>query len=242
MQELKKSLVVACDVPDGPSLIKLVRATEKNSLVTHYKIGITMLLMGLERAVGVINEAAGDRRDEIKIVYDHQKGGNDIPEMGGKFAKMLKKAGVDAAIIFPFAGPETQTEWTKACQGECLSVWTGGVMTHPKFLESEGGYISDEAPEKIFRLACTLGVTEFVVPGNKLAWVQKLRNILLQRLGEGNFYLNAPGFVTQKGVISDCGKVAGEKWRAIVGSGIYGLNSPEEMEAAVNTLTAQLVA
>jgi len=161
-----------------------------------------------------------------------------IHKKGKGFAEDLKKAGVSAVILFPFAGPETQTVWTKACFEAGLQVLTGGIMTHPKFLVSEGGYIADEAPERIFRLACELGVNHFVVPGNKLDWVRKLRNVLIEVLGEGNYALLAPGFIAQNGDISECGAVAGDNWHAIVGSGIY---KAENIREAATMITKQIV-
>ena len=172
------------------------------------------------------------------IIYDHQKAGNDIPDMGKGFSKDLKEAGVDAAILFPFAGPETQTIWTNECFEAGLQVLTGGIMTHPKFLVSEGGYIADDVPERIFRLACELGVNHFIVPGNKLHWVMKLRSLVVNELGEGNYTLSAPGFLTQGGDISECAKSAGDNWHAIVGSGIY--KADDIHQAAIN-ITKQII-
>lgn len=138
----------------------------------------------------------------------------------------------DAVILFPFAGPATQFAWTKACQDAGLRVLIGGVMTHPQFLVSEGGYIADEAPERIFRAACRQGVTDFVVPGSKLKWVKDLRALLVERLGENGFTLYAPGFITQGGDISECGKAAGERFHPIVGSAIYGQKTQAAMREA----------
>jgi len=174
----------------------------------------------------------------VPIIYDHQKAGNDIPDMGKGFAEDLKDAGVTAVILFPFTGPTTQEVWTKACLGVGLQVLTGGMMTHPKFLVSEGGYIADKSVERIFRLACQLGVQHFVVPGNKLDWVKRIRGWLIKELGEGNFVLYAPGFITQKGDISECGRIAGKEWHAIVGSAIY---EAKDMREAAIAITRQII-
>jgi orotidine-5'-phosphate decarboxylase len=158
--------------------------------------------------------------------------------MGGPLARKLKKNGVNAAILFPFTGPKTQTEWTKACQGEGLVVLTGGIMTHQNFLVSEGGYISDDAPERIIKLAIELGVTDFIAPGNKVLWVDKIKKWAEEALGVEGFTISAPGFIKQKGVISDCAKVAGSKWHAIIGTAIYGKPTIEEMRASAIDLAS----
>jgi len=210
-----RSVVIAADVGDGVELMNILDAIREIPGIKSLKIGIDQGLRGLESVVATI------KSHNLVVIYDHQKAGNDIPDMGANFAKKLKAAQVDAAILFPFAGPATQEAWTKACFDADLQVITGGIMTHPKFLASEGGYISDDAPFRIFQLACELGVRNFVVPGNKLPWVTNLRSLLVQELGEGNFALYAPGFITQGGDISECGKAAGPYFHAIVGSAVY---------------------
>jgi orotidine-5'-phosphate decarboxylase len=116
-------------------------------------------------------------------------------------------------------------------------------MTHPKFLVSEGGYVADEAVERIYRLACENGVNHFVVPGTKINWVKKIRQILEEKLGKGNFVLYAPGFISQGGDISECGQAAGDEWHAIVGSAIYGKGEPNswaKMKEEAEKVTRQI--
>jgi orotate phosphoribosyltransferase len=101
-------------------------------------------------------------------------------------------------------------------------------MTQKKFLASEEGFIADSAPEKIYSIAAKNGVRDFVVPGNKVEFVQKYRELLENLLGQGNFVLYAPGFIAQGGDISETGKVAGENWHPIVGSAIYKAENKRE--------------
>jgi len=234
--ESQKSVIVATDVSTAKDLAGLAKAVQGVDGIGGFKLGLAQGLDGLRQSIRLVRNNYGSQ--EIPIIYDHQKAGNDIPVMGEKFAGKLKSAGVTAAILFPFTGPQTQEEWTKACLGAELQVLTGGVMTHPKFLTSEGGYIPDGVPERIYHLACDLGVSHFVVPGNKVEWVKKIRSLLMERLGKGNFVLYAPGFITQKGDISECGEEAGDEWHAIVGSGIYGA---ENIHDAAVDITKQVV-
>jgi len=245
MQDLDKakSIVIACDQPPD-QFESLVEKTTGIPGIGGYKIGMALGLRGLEKAVETVRlyvrkstvlEAWGP-----KIIFDYQKAGNDIPEMGAVFAGEVLAAGAKAAILFPLAGPETQKKWTEACFKAELKVILGLAMTHPNFFVSEGGYITDDAPEKAFRLACDMGVRNFVVPGNKVHWVVKLRAILVEKLGEGNFVLYAPGFITQGGDISECGAAAGNHWHAIIGSAIYK-KPPEKIRGAAIALGERIL-
>ena len=233
-----KSVMLAADVNNFVELATLAKATSGVFGLSSVKIGFSLGLRGTTEAVQIVRREMGTR---VQVVYDHQKAGTDIPETGTQFVKVLLEAAVDAVILFPLAGPATQEAWTKACLSEGLPVIVGGMMTHPQFLVSEGGYIADDAPERIYRFACHLGAQHFVVPGNKIEWVRRIHGWLVEELGK-NFVLYAPGFITQGGDVSECGQAAGDKWHAIVGSAIYKKPTPEAMREASVTVTRQIVA
>ena len=235
----QKSVIVAAD--DDKKFLDLIHATMDVPGISGYKIGFNLGLQGLHGIIYLIRSKNNEKNIKPVIIYDHQKAGNDIPEMGKSFAKTLKRARVDAVILFPFAGPATQKQWIINCQEEGLKVIVGGVMTHQQFLVSEGGYIADDAPERIFELAVKLGVRHFVVPGTKISWIIKLRDILDNLLGPDEYCLYAPGFISQGGDITECGRAAGENWHAIIGSGIYGKPTMFEMREAAMTAVKQLV-
>ncbi len=139
--------------------------------------------------------------------------------MGKKFMDVCKKAGVDAVILFPQSGPETEKAWIEAAKEEDLGIIVGGLMTHPRYVRSEGGYLADKAVIEMYLNGADMGVTDFVVPGNKPDDIKRIKETLEERGISPTFY--APGFVAQGGEISDAAKVAGKNWHAIVGRGIY---------------------
>lgn len=234
--ERKRSVIVAADVPNRKALEFLAQNMTPIEGISGFKLGITAGLDGLKLSIASVK----DNFANTLIIYDHQKAGNDIPDMGGPFAEKLKEAGVNAAILFPFTGPKTQEAWMRACRDVQLDIIVGGMMTHPEFLRSEGGYIDDETPERIYRMACQYGVTNFVVPGTKLNWVKKIRNWIVEELGENSFALYAPGFITQGGDISECGQAAGNEWHAIVGGAIYKKTTKSEQVTAALAVTKQI--
>jgi orotidine-5'-phosphate decarboxylase len=232
-------VIVAADVLTLKRLRRLATNVKDVLGIVGFKIGFALAMQyGLRAVADVIKEILGE---EFLIIYDHQKAGNDIPDMGKQFAEVLRSAGIKTAILFPFAGPETQEEWTKNLSGNGIKVIIGGIMTINRFLEKEGGYISDGAPRKIYDLACDLGVRDFVVPGNKPELVKTIRGWLIDKIGEGTFTLYAPGFITQGGDISECGNVAGYRWYAIVGSAIHKKKTDEEQRQAAIAVTRLII-
>lgn len=228
----QKSVIVAADV-EANKFPELIKGTCLVQGVGGYKIGFELgLEKGLPWVVETVREQTG-----LPVIYDHQKAGNDIPETGSNFARVCRKSGVNAVILFPFTSPATELRWIKESQDVGLTVLVGGHMTHEKFLHSEDGFIADDAPEKIYTLAAENGVRNFVVPGNKVEHVEKYRSLLERILGKGNFVLYAPGFITQKGEISEFAKVAGDRWHAIVGSAIYRAT---DIKAAAEQVTSQI--
>jgi orotidine-5'-phosphate decarboxylase len=135
--ELRRSVIPACDVSDLDSLEKIIKNTCEVPGIGGYKVGLSLAIpYGLIEVAKRIKEYT-----KLPIIYDHQKAGNDIPEMGSEFMKAIKKSGIEAAILFPFSSPVTEEEWIKSLQGEGLTVLVGGHMTHAKFLEGEGGLL-----------------------------------------------------------------------------------------------------
>ena len=209
-----RSIIPACDVP-LELYEKIVEETCDIDGIGGYKVGF---FLGLDYGLPMIVEITREYTDK-PIIYDHQKAGTDIPDTGKKFVEVCKKAGIDAIIIFPQSGPETEKAWIAAAKEEDMGIIVGGLMTHPKYKRSEGGYLSDEAILEMYLLAADLEVTDFVVPGNRPDDIGKIREALEEKGVAPTFY--APGFVAQGGEITEAAKVAGNHWHAIVGRGIY---------------------
>src|SRR3989338_2720833 len=148
----KKSIIPSCDVDSLEKLRKLVSETCDVGGIGAYKIGFELVIpFGMETVANEIRNIT-----KLPIIYDHQKAATDIPEMGGKFVAACKHA--DAIILFPQAGPKTEEAWVKAVQKSGKTVIVGGEMTHDGYLDETGGYLKDDAPERMYGLATSLGV------------------------------------------------------------------------------------
>jgi orotidine-5'-phosphate decarboxylase len=211
----ERSVVPACDVePDR--LEELIKATHDIDGIGAYKIGFSLgLSMGLPKVVEVVRKYT-----DKPIIYDHQKAATDIPETGQAFARTCKAAGVDAVIFFPQAGPETERAWIGYAVNEDLGVIVGGLMTHKKYVRSEGGYIADEAIIEMYTGAASLGVNDYVVPGNNPEAIKKIKAMLEREHAHPVLY--SPGFIKQGGKVEDSARAAGGRFHAIVGRAIYG--------------------
>lgn len=213
-------IIIACDVKSLKQLEILVESTCDIEGIAGYKIGFMLgLLHGLPRVVELAKE-----QSDLPVIYDYQKAGSDIPDMGVEFAAVMKEAEVDSAIVFPQAGPKTEEAFITALQKEGIIPLVGGEMTHPQFLAKDGGYILDDAPERIYDIASKLGVEHFVVPGNKPDKIRKYIGML-----PDNSKICMPGIGRQGGEIEAAFKACdGYSAYAIIGSAIHKSPSPRD--------------
>ncbi len=226
--KVDRSIIPACDV-DRKRYEEIVRETRDIKQVGAYKIGAALALeLGLPKVVEIAR-----RHTDKPLIYDHQKAATDIPDTGKSFMRSVKQSGIDALIIFPLSGPATQTAWILSAKEAGLPLISGGHMTHERFLRSEGGYIDDEAVEKMFTNSAQHGIRDYVVPGNKPDVIEKVRKLLLTHKVEPIFY--APGFITQGGSVSAAAEAAGPWWHAIVGRALY--EAPDIHRAALNLIS-----
>lgn len=229
--KLERSVIPACDISNLRKLNRVVMETCGIEKIGGYKIGLELVIpFGLKKVVSTIR-----KHTDLPIIYDHQKAGTDIPEMGEKFCNVCKAAGVNAVILFPQAGNVTATEWIRAAKNAGLGVIVGGEMTHPGYLAKNGGFIADDAPKRIYEIALSLGVTEFVVPGNKPEKILEYKQLIEARGVNPVFY--SPGLVAQGGELTEAAKAAGRRWHAIIGRGIY---EAKDMRKAAIELTNKL--
>ncbi len=104
----QRSVVVVADVSTLEDHQKLVKETHNVSGIGGTKVGLDLALgYGLPRLV----ETTKSINPNSVFIYDHQKGGTDIPDLGRNFANRCRSSGVDAVILFPQSGPATQEYW-----------------------------------------------------------------------------------------------------------------------------------
>ena len=220
-----RSLVLACDVDSLDRLSILCDAVEQTPGVSAVKIGFTLVCrFGMQAVVDVIRH-----RTSAKIIYDHQKGGTDIPDLATEFARVTDP--VDAVILFPMSGPHSQRAFTQALQERRKPVLIGAAMTHKGFLASQGGYIDDSALDRIFIQAVESGVRDFVFPGTDPAMIRRLRATVEKQVSAGDYDIFAPGLIVQGGSIDGLRESAGPRWHAIIGRAVASAAQPIDVLA-----------
>ncbi len=235
---LKYGLIPACDVNQLEDLKRLVKSTCTIDGIVGYKVGAILgLKYGLPSVVETISTYTN-----LPIIYDHQKFGTDIPEIcGGDMLLVFKDAGINIVIIFPQAGPETLKatiigsddpklkDTVKGCYNLGLTPIVGGEMTHRKYIASDGGYLMDDAPERMYLDAAKLGVEYFVVPGTKTDKMKKYSSLLSNVLNAPKFLFPGIGREYQGGdIIEAFDAVKPFSSYAIVGRAIYAAKDIKE--------------
>lgn len=214
----KYGIIPACDVTSLDELKQIVQCTFELKFIQGYKIGINLVVIeGAKKTVEQIRKFTN-----LPIIYDHQKYGNDIPDVSsGLFLDQIKAAGIDSIILFPFAGLETMKATIEGCKRVGLFPIVGGEMTHKGFLSSEGGYISDDAPLRIYENAANLGVDTFVVPGTKIQQIKYYADCIRKIIPDPTFMFPGIG-KGQGGDIANAFEASlPSNSSAIIGRGIY---------------------
>jgi orotidine-5'-phosphate decarboxylase len=181
-------LMPSLDQTDFVRALAVAKAVAMHPMVSSFKVGFSL---GLSHGLPMVVQGLKALSNK-PVIYDHQKAGTDIPDTGTLFAKTMKNAGIDEAILFPQAGPKTLSAWTRALQDEGVIPVLGAIMTHEAYLEAEGGYLRDGFARDAYGLAAELGVRKFVVP------LTKPERVAALSFPEGAVFYS-PGFGAQGG-------------------------------------------
>jgi orotidine-5'-phosphate decarboxylase len=218
-------ILIALDMESLDRMREVVEQTSGISGVVGYKVGLTVTLrLGLSGAVRHLRAST-----DLPLIYDHQKAGPDVPDMAQKFSATCKEAKVDGLILFPLAGPRAVVAFAGSAYRNRLLPIVGGDLPFPDYNATRGGYVIDDALDKIFRKAIEVGVDHFVVPGNTPDKVRHHARWLVEKIERPCLFV--PGIGTLGGSIADAFAAApGCNVYAVVGRAIY--DAPDPAEAA----------
>jgi orotidine-5'-phosphate decarboxylase len=214
-------VVPALDLESLDDVKRVVEQTTRIAGVVAYKLGLTVTLrLGLQKAIAELR-----RVTDLPLFYDHQKAGPDVPDMAAKFASTCAEAGADGLILFPLAGPTAVDEFVGNTLKYGMLPIVGGDLPLPSYNASGGGYVVDDALDKIFRRAASTGARHFIIPGNTSAKVWHHASWLPSVAPEPHLFI--PGIGALGGSIRDTFAAAPNcRVYAIVGRAIYGAPDP----------------
>jgi orotidine-5'-phosphate decarboxylase len=216
-------ILIALDMESLDHMRKVVEQTSSIAGVVGYKVGLTATLrLGLGNAVGDLRACT-----DLPLIYDHQKAGPDVPDMAPKFSATCKQAGVDGLILFPVAGPRAVVAFAGSAYRNRLLPIVGGDLPFPDYNASGGGYVIDDALDRIFRKAIEIGVDHFVIPGNTPDKVRHHAGWLVEKIERPCLFI--PGIGALGGSIADAFSAApGCNAYAVVGRAVYDASDPGE--------------
>lgn len=217
-------IIVALDIEDFEETLDLVRKVDKVEGVIGYKVGLTSVLhLGIVEAVRRIRAET----DQF-LVYDHQKAGPDMADMGPKFGAMCAKSDIDGLILFPMAGPTATTMFVQGAIDNDLLPLVGGQIPHSDYLVSGGGYVADDALDRIMSDAAAAGATSFILPANEKETNRKRAEWVAENVKDGRMFVTGIGPLGG-GITESFNLVEAVKRRyAIVGRSITAAKDPHE--------------
>ena len=216
-------VLIALDMESLDQMRRVVEQTTGIDGVVGYKVGLTATLrLGLPGAVSRLRPVT-----DLPLIYDHQKAGPDVPDMAPKFAATCREAGVDGLILFPLAGPRAVVAFAGSAYANRLLPIVGGDLPFPDYNASGGGYVVDDALDKIFHKAIEVGVDHFVIPGNTADKVAHHARWLVEKIERPVLFV--PGIGALGGSIADAFAAAsGCDVHAVIGRAIYDAADPAE--------------
>jgi orotidine-5'-phosphate decarboxylase len=184
--KLNHGIVISCNFNGFQKLEETIKSTSNLPFVAGYKIGIELVLRsGLSKVVNSIRKYT-----DLPIIYDHQKFGSDVPEIYTKsLFEAIKSSGADALVIIPHAGKETLNISVKRCFEVGLVPIIGGDLVHKGYIIEEGGYIDNNAHQRIYLDAARLGVSHFIMACSRLDRIKTYCHQLGSIVGQLKIFL-----------------------------------------------------
>lgn len=199
--------ILSLDIITFPEWKEVVDKAVVRDDIIGIKIGASLALRyGLNEISSHINLKA---EKDIKIIYDHQKAGTDVPHTSENFAKVMRTSGIEYSILFPrIHHGRTQREWTKQLLDKDVTPIVGGYMTTSAPMDFRKSI-------HIYEIALCQGVENFVIPANDFNFIKQLF-LEIPEIKENTFYV--PGFGKQGGDLDKFDAfMKNIKWYPIIG-------------------------
>lgn len=207
------ALIIALDLELGKAVQLAKNLSSVKDKIAAFKIGsLQSMSQGLKAAVSGLRVFT-----DMPIIYDHQKGCTDIPEIVEKQVRAAKECGIDFMIAVPqSAGSKSLESFVKVCNIEKIEPIVLLEMTHA----GANDFLKEDTARKIFDKSIELGVEYFVCPGNKPEKIKEYKS------WNKNIKILSPGIGAQAGSAFEAVR-AGTDY-PIVGRVVYEAEEPKK--------------
>lgn len=173
----EEKVIISCDVVDDVSLVKVLKNTRAKKEIVGYCVNPMLALsFGLPHIINLLRQHIYENHI---VIYDHQSGATDLPNNADRFASVLRDSGIQGAVCFPLAGPDTAKAWIDALRLKELKV----------FLKCERvSYTIQPAFIDMIGLAIWNGVRDFILPNNSHN-KEYFRKIIREMCDNPRFYI-----------------------------------------------------
>ncbi|MGX9429589.1 MULTISPECIES: orotidine 5'-phosphate decarboxylase / HUMPS family protein [Bradyrhizobium] len=220
-------IVPALDIDSHDQLEQVVRETSNREGVAGYKLGLTSVMrFGLKESMRRLRDLT-----DLPILYDHQKAGPDMPDMATKYTAMCKDADVDGLILFPVAGPTAVDGFVGAAIRAGIVPVVGGEIPVPDYGVSGGGYMLDDALDRILARAVTNKANHFVLPAHDVIKIKRWSEWIAANVQSPVVLLTGFGALGGSIETSSAAAAACPRRFAIVGRLITGAKAPGDAAA-----------
>ena len=219
---LKNGLLVDINDPEKSTIEDIIDVTKELDYVAGYKLGARPIIKnGLRDIAGLIK-----KQTSKPLLYDHQKFGNEIPEICSiDILDDIKDSGIDGIVILPLAGKKVLESIVKKCNKINLLPVVCGDLSYSGYFSSEGGYVENNTQQKIYIHAANLGVSHLIMSCNRIDRIKIYCNQLNAIIGQLKIFFTAISSTECKELPDACSHIRQNKAYAIFD---MEFKSPEE--------------
>lgn len=218
----KNGILIDINSPEKYKIIDILSITKNLDFVVGYRLDSGPVLKhGLGEIAGLIKE-----KTTKPIIYDHQKFGNDTPEICSRgILEQIKDSGVDGIVIFPLSGKESLELIVNKCSQMNLLPIVCGDVSHSGYFSSKGRYTEYDTQQRIYLDAVSLGVSHLIMSSNSVERIKLYCHKLEAIVGQLKIFFTAISSVENKDLLDVCSQLKQNKVYAIFD---IKFNSPEE--------------
>jgi hypothetical protein len=209
---LKNGVLIDINDPEKSNIENIVTITKDLDYIAGYRLGTRPVVKnGLKDTANLIK-----KHTPKPLIYDHQKFGNEIPEIcSGDILDDIKDSGIDGIVILPLAGKRVLESTVNKCKKINLLPIVCGDLSHQGYFSSEGGYIENDIQQRIYIDAANLGISHMIMSCNQVDRIKIYCHQLDAIVGQLKIFFTAISSTECKELPDACSQIKQNKVYAI---------------------------